>query len=164
MSIQDASASIPTPANSAPETPAFETHVPDNQQKSYQFRAIKPEKQGFFARLLGGKRAGAHDQRAACCVVAVMLLVDRALPLDGMIMELGQGTLLFRPASTFILDRNGAEVSLRFGRHEMRGRIIHVSPRGYLVTMAGTLSQDDLEETLSKFGLGDAVTGFANHG
>jgi hypothetical protein len=119
---------------------------------------------GLLGRLLGRKGQAGADGRSACCLVAVMLLVDKALPIDGLIMELGPASLLFRPASSYILDRNGAEVSMRFGSHEIRGKILQVSARGYLVRLAHPLSQDDLAETLEKFGITDASNGFAGRG
>jgi hypothetical protein len=123
--------------------------------------AAKPARSGFLASLFGRKGPAGADARSACCLVGVMLLVDKALPVDGLIMELGSSSLLFRPASSYILDRNGAEVSMRFGSHEVRGKVIHVSARGYLVTLASALSQADLAETLEKFGIADAANGFA---
>jgi hypothetical protein len=87
---------------------------------------------GLLARLMQRGTAMIGAQRHKCCVVGVLVLVDRSVPIDGLVTELDAESCLFRPASTYILDRTGAEVLLRFGEREMRATIASVSPKGYV--------------------------------
>ena len=98
-------------------------------------RVAAPEKPGFLAKLFGGRRAPMQAKRESCYIVSVLMMLDRSLALDGLITGINKNSVLFRQASTFIFDRTGAEVSIRFGDHDRRGRIVHVSPDGYLIAL-----------------------------
>ena len=91
--------------------------------------------------------------RKNCCIVGVLMLLDRSVALDGLILEIGETHLLFRQGASFIFDRTGAEVSVRFGEYDRRGRIAEVTPRGYLVRLAEPLAQYELDSMLASHGL-----------
>jgi hypothetical protein len=111
-------------------------------------------KRSLFQRLGLGRRKGVgREPRSVCCLVAVLVLVDKALPIDGLITEIGNGSVLFRAASTYILDRTGAAVTVRFGDQDIRGTITAVSSAGYDVELSSTLSAVTVSETLAQFGL-----------
>lgn len=99
----------------------------------------------------GGVKAIMRDRRG-CCVVAVLVLVDKSVPLDGMVMEIDAGGALFRPASTYILDRGRAEIVLRFADSEITGRISAVSALGYEVIFHAPMSTTAVEAIIRDFG------------
>ncbi len=105
---------------------------------------------GLLGFLKRKRRAVAGQEgRNACCLVGVLVLVDKNLPIDGLVTELGASSLLFRPATTYILDRTNAEVSVRFGEQDVRGQIIGVTAAGYNVALAARLPQAVITEALS---------------
>jgi hypothetical protein len=94
----------------------------------------------------------AGSARPACFVVAVMVLVDKGVPVDGLVTGLDIGEATFRPASVYILDRTGGEVVLRFAGREVRGVITGVSPRGYDVVFNMPLPTDFVADLIRDFG------------
>jgi hypothetical protein len=115
-------------------------------------RTGEVEKQGFLARILGQGRRGNHARPEPCFIVAVLMLLDRSLALDGLVTGISPGAVMFRQAATFIFDRTGAEVSIRFGDHDRRGRITAVSPQGYLIELAEPLTGLQMAEVLRDYG------------
>ena len=116
----------------------------------------KQKQPGFFGKLFSrGVKSIIGDKRERCCVVGVLVLLDKTIPLDGLVTELGTAGATFRPASTHILERGGAEVLLRFADRELRGRIERTTTHGYDVRLQQALPESALNEIASTFGLGD---------
>jgi|GEM_PF-6380153 len=109
----------------------------------------------WLARLFFRKSRDQSESRRSCCIVGVLMLLDRALALDGLVLELGNRTALFRQGSSFIFDRTGAEISLRFGEHDRRGRIVEVNARGYVIEWLEQMRPSELAEILAQFGIPD---------
>jgi hypothetical protein len=107
----------------------------------------------FLGRLFrrGGVKAIMRDRRG-CCVVAVMVLTDKSVPLDGMVMEIDASGALFRPASTYILDRGRCEILLRFADREVSGRVTAVSSLGYDVSFHAPLAVAAVDAIVRDFG------------
>ena len=101
----------------------------------------------------GGTPGVLRGSANSCCIVGVLVLVDRALPIDGLVTEIGAAAVTFRPASLYILDRHGAEVAVRFGDQDVRGRIIEVSARGYRVKLAAALDEAVVADVIEQFGM-----------
>jgi hypothetical protein len=131
------------------------TQLPQAQKPVENSRPIPIKKhRSLVARLMSFGRKGANrEPRAVCFLVAVMVLVDKALPIDGLITEIGNASVIFRPASTFILDRTGAEVNLRFGDQEVRGSVTSVSSAGYDIRLSITLTDAMVSDILVQFGM-----------
>lgn len=111
------------------------------------------KKPGLFSRLFRRRSvSGLMRSRSRCCVVGVMVLVDKAVPIDGLVMEIDTTGALLRPASTYILDRGRAEVLLRFADREHRGQIAGVSPLGYDIVFQTPLSQQVVDLLVRDFG------------
>ncbi len=110
---------------------------------------------GFLSRLFwrGGVKAIINVRRARCCVVGVMVLVDKSIPMDGLVTDLDVSGATFRPASIYILDRGRADVILRFADREIRGQISSVSSLGYDVAFASPLSASAVEDIVAAFGV-----------
>lgn len=109
-------------------------------------------RRSWFGRKLVSGLTGRADVEP-CCVVGVLVLVDRGLPIDGLVTEIGRNSLLFRPASVYIFDRLGAEVTVRFGEQDVRGRIIEVGTGGYRVRLAAQLHPSIVQDVVVHFGL-----------
>lgn len=110
-----------------------------------------PEKPGLLARFWS-RRAPLPARREPCTIVGVLMLLDRSLALDGLVTGISTGSVLFRQASSFIFDRTGAEVSIRFGEHDRRGRIVSVTPEGYVVDLAEPLAEWQVSEMVQDYG------------
>jgi hypothetical protein len=85
-------------------------------------------------------------------IVAVLMLLDRRLALDGLITSVSAGSVVFRQAASFIFDRTGAEISIRFADQDVRGRITATSAEGYVVSFSEPLDQEDVEALLDHYG------------
>lgn len=89
-------------------------------------------------------------QRHPCCALASMLIVERNVVLDGLVLEVSLGGMLFREASSFIFDRYGAHVRVRVAGFDMAGTIANVRPSGYGIHLAQPLTRDELETILDQ--------------
>lgn len=89
--------------------------------------------------------------RHPCCAAASMLLVERDYAVDGLILEISRGGILFREASRFTLDRLGAEVRLRGAEESWSGAIVNVRPEGYGIRFEKLLAQDELDAFLDAY-------------
>ncbi len=123
-------------------------------QKRLIGSVVKLKPAGLFSRLFsrGGVKAIIGEKQDRCCVVSVMVLVDKTIPLDGMIMAIGQNGATFRPASAYILDRGRQEVLLRFAERELRGKISSVSPQGYDIAFQTPMSPSAVQDIVRQFG------------
>ncbi len=119
---------------------------------SIRLRTVEPAQAGILARLWRGARAPLAAKRDRCVIVAVLMVLDRRLALDGLVTSLGATSVVFRQASTFIFDRTGAEVSIRFDEHDLRGRITATSAEGYVVTFAEPLPGLEVEALIAAYG------------
>lgn len=123
-----------------------EGDVPAGGKKGFlsKFRLPFLKKKEVFVR-----RHTRHD----CCVIADMRMVERNFEMDGVILELSQGGVLFRPASTQIMDRQGELVAVRFEGREYTGIIMNTRPIGYGVRLKEEIDDDFIEGIIVKYGL-----------
>ncbi len=110
------------------------------------------DRSSFLARFWRKGRAPLQARRDPCYIVAVLMLLDRNLALDGLVTGINANAVTFRQASTFIFDRTGAEVSLRFGDFDRRGKIVDVTAHGYLIQLTQPLADDDVASLLYDYG------------
>ncbi|MCU0885231.1 MAG: PilZ domain-containing protein [Beijerinckiaceae bacterium] len=124
-------------------------------------RQFALQTEGMLTRLL--KRPAAwvrRHERFACCIVAVLDIIDKDVPIDGLVTEISQGGLLFRPATRFIFDRRGSAVLVRFGDEELAGSIVNVKATGYGVRFHEEAQPEHIQALLARFGLsGDDAVG-----
>ncbi len=113
----------------------------------------RPAKRSWLSRFWPRRRNGQDEALRPCCVVAVLILTDRSLALDGLVLEISEDSLVFRQGSRYIFDRTDAEVTVRFGDHELRGRIIRTSERGYLIEMQDSLTPAEVRTLVQLHGL-----------
>ena len=108
---------------------------------------------GFLARLWRKSKAPLQANLDPCCVVGVLMVLDRGVALDGLVTGISAQRVLFRQASSYIFDRTGAEISVRFGTLDRRGRIENVTAAGYDIALNDPLTERDMDEILNGFGL-----------
>ncbi len=94
-----------------------------------------------------------RHKRHSCCIIGVLDILDRSVPLDGLVTEISEGGALFRTASTFIFDRRRSPVSLRFADREWRGEIVNVKAEGYGIRLDNLVAIDEIEHIILRYGM-----------
>ena len=89
--------------------------------------------------------------RYPCCAVSTLLLVDKGVELEGLTLELSRGGALFREACTFILERNGAPVTLRLPDLALVGSVVNTRSEGYGVRFDKVMDEDMLQRLLERY-------------
>jgi hypothetical protein len=98
-----------------------------------------------------------RHRRHPVCIVGVLDILDRSVPLDGLVTEISEGGALFRTASTFIFDRRRSPVALRFTDREWRGEIVNVKADGYGIRLDIPVSEEEIEHIIAHFGSAEAA-------
>lgn len=101
----------------------------------------------FSAFQRGGVLKRAHP-RHACRMAAELEMPEKALVLEGMLLEISRSGALFREASRYILDRRGAKVSLHVAGLALSGSIVNVLPMGYGIRLDQLVDEADLGDLL----------------
>ena len=91
--------------------------------------------------------------RHNCCIVAELTIIDRSITLPGVVLEVSMGGVLFRPASSFILDRRGEAVSVQFENLKRAGTIMNVRPVGYGIRLFQDIEEEALDDLVGNFGI-----------
>jgi hypothetical protein len=91
--------------------------------------------------------------RHECFVIGSLVLPERRLELDGVVMEISIGGTLFRPATRFILDRTGEDCVVVFNELRVPGRIMATRSNGYGIRLMRDLEPDFVDATVATFGL-----------
>ncbi|MES2906471.1 MAG: PilZ domain-containing protein [Pseudomonadota bacterium] len=94
-----------------------------------------------------------RHKRYSCCIVAAMHVTERHFEIEGVILELSQGGLLFRQASRYIMDRSQEFVSIRFEGLVLTGQIVNISSQGYGVLFDEELTADRVQMLITTYGL-----------
>jgi hypothetical protein len=133
--------------------PAAATSANDRRKGSRRPSIIS----GFVQRFSGPSSWVRSYPRHSCCIVGVLVILGRNVPIDGLVTEISLGGSLFRPASDFVFDRNGAEVALRFAEREWRGVIVNIRRKGYGIRWDSIVTQEEVDDITARFGLAMAV-------
>jgi len=91
--------------------------------------------------------------RYDCCIVAALRIEERHFELDGVILELSKGGVLFRPASTYIMDRTGEVVTARFEGIDVAGVIMNSHVKGYGVKLDEEIPDVAVDKLVAEYGL-----------
>jgi hypothetical protein len=148
-----------SPVPQAAPVQTGETHEADATTRLQSLSRLKTTKprprilSRFIARFDGPVSWVRKHPRHPCCIVGVLTILDRAVPLDGLVTEISLGGALFRPASDFIFDRSGELISLRFADREWRGQIVNVRKRGYGIKLESEVEEAEIDDILARFGL-----------
>jgi hypothetical protein len=87
-------------------------------------------------------------ERLACCAVATLVIDERGVELDGLVLEASFGGLLFREASTYIFDRTGAPITAKVAGLELHGSIANVRSTGYGIKLDRIMGEAELQAIL----------------
>ena len=106
---------------------------------------------GLFRR----SKAERQYPRHPCCIPATITVSEREYEIEGLVIEISRGGLLFRPAARYILDRTGTEIIISFATHKHAGRVMHTRKTGYGIRLNTPLEQEDIDMILEEFGIPD---------
>ncbi|MGF1474017.1 MAG: PilZ domain-containing protein [Geminicoccaceae bacterium] len=105
-------------------------------------------------RLIQHRMASPEDkrrfQRAPTRILASLILLDRMQTIDGLILNLSAGGLLFRPARSYLLDRRDEPVRVVADDIHLNGTIAGTSPRGYGVRFHQPTSDRTIDDLLTR--------------
>lgn len=94
-----------------------------------------------------------RHERYECCIVGELELSQRFLSLEGVILEVSQGGVLFRQASTYMLERHGELVKVKLEGQLYSGMIMASRPIGYGIKLNENIPSEVIEEIVMRYGL-----------
>lgn len=94
-----------------------------------------------------------RHERYECCIVGELELSQRFLSLEGVILEVSQGGVLFRQASTYMLERQGELVKVKLEGQIYNGTIMASRPIGYGIKLNETIPSEVIDEIVTRYGL-----------
>jgi hypothetical protein len=103
-------------------------------------------------RLSKDEQKNEHKRRYArhkTFIVARLVMMSNSSTLDGVINEMSQGGMRFRPASLYLQKRDGETVSIVIGDTAFSGRIRASRPDGYGIQLLDMLDPEVLESFVS---------------
>lgn len=115
---------------------------------------IKTNTKALRQRIKQDQKANKHlrrHKRYECFAIGILTILDRSVPIDGVVNEISAGGMRFRPASAFILDRKGERVMCTIGDLQVSGKIVAVHPNGYGVQFFEALQEQEIQEMLAEF-------------
>lgn len=116
-------------------------------------RSAKSRFSGLLPKFGKKKRFSRRHRRYPCCIIAALDVIDRGYVLDGAVLEMSQGGLMFRVASNYVLDRTGANVIVHIDGLELRGQIMASRPEGYGLRLLDDLDLTAVSSLVDEFGL-----------
>lgn len=121
-------------------------------------RSSKPRFSGLIPKFGKKKAFSRRHRRYPCCIIAAMDVIERGYFLDGTVLEMSQGGLMFRVASNYVLDRTGENVIVHIDGLELRGQIMASRPEGYGLRLLDDLDLTAVSSLVEEFGL-DELSG-----
>ncbi len=152
MDLRSIRASLASPQGTEPPHPATAAVL------ARQASAVTP-RSGPLSFLAKPATWVRRHQRHPCCIIGVLDILDRGIPLDGLVTEISEGGALFRNASAFLLDRRGAPIALRFADREWRGEIANVKAEGYGIRLDNTVTPAEIDHIIARYGMPTGVDG-----
>lgn len=116
-------------------------------------RSAKSRFSGLIPKFGKKKKFSRRHRRFPCCVIAYMHVIERGYFLDGTVLEMSQGGLMFRVASNYVLDRTGENVIVHIDGLELRGQIMASRPEGYGLRLLDDLDLTTVSSLVDEFGL-----------
>ncbi|MEM9710556.1 MAG: PilZ domain-containing protein [Pseudomonadota bacterium] len=105
---------------------------------------------GRFAERRGQLRR--RHSRHGCSVLATLQFMNSATLMYGLVTEVSVSGLRFRPAKSFLLERNGAQVSCAFEQFRLPGKIVASRANGYGIALHEEIDLTLLEAFVAEFG------------
>lgn len=104
----------------------------------------------FWGRKRG--RAARRHVRHECTCTGVLRILNSAHVMEGLVNEISFSGLRFRPAKSFILERNGAQVSCSFADMQLTGKIVATRSSGFGIALHEDIDEETLDDFVSKHG------------
>ncbi len=111
-------------------------------------RTISSAIRGLMSRFSATKSFVRAHERRSCVCVGELYFVDRGFATRGIIDEISCGGIRFRPVHSFVLERSGDAVSVRFNGFALDAQLVNVSPKGYGLKLRTPLSEAQVEEII----------------
>lgn len=117
----------------------------------------RPEKTGFRFRLprfLSRRQAGfqRRHERYTCAIPGTMTINETGAKFDGLILEISAGGCSFRPASLYLLNRVGSEVSIGSETFRVEGIIRATRPHSYGIEFMNEVSAQTMDQLMALYG------------
>jgi hypothetical protein len=93
-----------------------------------------------------------RHRRYPCCVIASMDVIERGYELEGTVLEMSQGGLMFRVASNYVLDRTGEKVIVHIDGLQLNSQIMASRPEGYGLRLMEELDLTTVSSLVEEFG------------
>lgn len=119
---------------------------------------IKKDASALLQRIKQDQKQHKHlrrHTRHSSFILSVMTILDRSVPLDGVVTEISGGGVLFRPASNYILDRKGERVMISIGDFQASGKIVAVRPNGYGVKLLSELTEEQVVDLIEEYSVSE---------
>ena len=104
-----------------------------------------------------------RHERHDCVAVSTMALIEIGADIPGVVLELSRGGCSFRPASVYMLERNGELVSVRTEYFTAEGRIRTTRPEAYGIQFFHEIEEDEVNRLVSDCGGGISTSFLAKH-
>lgn len=101
-------------------------------------RRIKPVPEKFI------RKYDRHD----CSFISTLIFLDTSAKLDGIVNEISQGGAIFRPAQSYILERQGDTVGLELNGVSISGKIVTTRDFGYAIKFFKDLPEEEVQFAL----------------
>lgn len=123
-----------------------------SSQKVQESPKIGPSDRSFIGRLftrglMKKKKDGASNrrhERYECANAGRVSIVNSSLSLDGIITEIAKGGVKFRPFQSYLLERNGKEVTVEILGQFLTGKIAATRVDGYGIALFEQLSDEKI--------------------
>ncbi|MCF6344819.1 MAG: PilZ domain-containing protein [Devosiaceae bacterium] len=117
-------------------------------------RVASKQAQILQERLSRDQEKNAHKrrfERHTVFAVATMIILDSSQHIEGVITEVSQGGIKFRPASLFLLERNSERVSIILDDVKTTGTIRASRADGYGIQLIDKLDENDLQFIIDNY-------------
>ncbi|WP_424983859.1 PilZ domain-containing protein [Maritalea sp. S77] len=94
-------------------------------------------------------------QRHPTFAVSTLMLLDNSHIFDGVITEVSSGGVKFRPASSFLQERNGERVAVKIDEIQSTGVIRASRADGYGIQLLEKFSNEEMDHILQNYGVKD---------
>jgi len=93
----------------------------------------------------GGAHFTRMHERLPCAVWSKLHFIDRGFSSVGLVDEISQGGMRFRPAKSYICMRMGDVVRIQAGDYTIDATIVNTTEQGYGLRLKNFISPDDIE-------------------
>lgn len=89
--------------------------------------------------------ANRRHVRYDCSCVGTLSIANRSIAMEGIVSEISQSGIKFRPAKAYLLERKGVQVSIDFAGIRVIGKIAATRPDGYGIALFEEMDSDQID-------------------